>query len=100
QGIGLTISLALLGLFLYPDQPILTAATLDIIGTNVSATALGIATFASFIMAATSPLIAGFLYQTFGMNWALFYISALFAVAGLIMVLIPLKTRVIMSGRT
>jgi MFS family permease len=100
QGVGLTISIALLGLFLYPDQPILTAATLEIIGTNVSATALGIATFASFIMSATSPVIAGFLYQNLGMNWALFYVSALFAMSGLMMVLIPLRPRVMVSGRT
>ena len=100
QGVGLTISIALLGLFLYPDQPILTAATLEIIGTNVSATALGIATFASFIMSATSPVIAGFLYQNLGMNWALFYVSVLFAISGLMMVLIPLRPRVMVSGRT
>lgn len=100
QGVGLTVSIALLGLFLYPDQPILTAATLEIIGTNVSATALGIATFASFIMSATSPVIAGFLYQNLGMNWALFYVSALFAMSGLMMVLIPLRPRVMVSGRT
>ena len=100
QGVGLTISIALLGLFLYPDQPILTAATLEIIGTNVSATALGIATFASFIMSATSPVIAGFLYQNLGMNWALFYVSALFGISGLMMVLIPLRPRVMVAGRT
>ena len=100
QGVGLAMSIALLGLFLYPDQPILTAATLEIIGTNVSATALGIATFASFIMSATSPVIAGFLYQNLGMNWALFYVSVLFAISGLMMVLIPLKTRVITPSQT
>ena len=98
QGVGLTISIALLGVFLYPDQPILTAATLEIIGTNVSATALGMATFASFIMASASPIIAGFLYQHFGMDLALYYISALFAAAALMMVLIPLRSRVIISS--
>ena len=98
QGVGLTISIALLGVFLYPDQPILTAATLEIIGTNVSATALGMATFASFIMASASPIIAGFLYQHFGMDLALYYISALFAAAALMLILIPLRSRVIISS--
>ncbi|MCH7712978.1 MAG: MFS transporter [Chloroflexi bacterium] len=93
HGIGLTVTIALLGLFLYPDQPILTAATLEIVGDNVSATALGIATFVSFIMSAAAPLIAGGLYQGFGMGPTLYFIAALFAVAAVILALLPLAGR-------
>ncbi|PKB63890.1 MAG: MFS transporter [SAR202 cluster bacterium Io17-Chloro-G2] len=93
QGIGLTVTIALLGLFLYPDQPILTAATLEIVGRDVSATALGIATFASFIMSAASPLIAGGLYQSVGMDPTLYFIAALFAAGAVIFALLPLAGR-------
>ena len=93
HGLGLTVSIALLGLFLYPDQPILTAATLEIVGEEVSATALGIATFASFIMSAASPLIAGGLYQSYGMEPALYFIAALFAAAAVIFAVLPLASR-------
>lgn len=93
QGIGLTVSIVLLGLFLYPDQPILTAVTLEIVGRDVSATALGIATFASFIMSAAAPLIAGGLYQNYGMEPALYFIAALFAAAAALFALLPLPSR-------
>ncbi|MDP6824700.1 MAG: MFS transporter [Dehalococcoidales bacterium] len=93
HGFGLMIFIALLGLFLYPDQPILTAATLEIVGRDVSATALGIATFASFAMSATAPLIAGGLYQSFGMAYTLYFIAALFAVGAVVFALLPLDRR-------
>jgi MFS family permease len=93
QGLGLTIVIALLGVFLYPDQPILTAATLEIVGRDVSATALGIVTFASFVMSATAPLIAGGLYQSFGMAYTLYFIAALFAAGALVFALLPLDSR-------
>ena len=85
DGIGLTIAIVLMGLFLYPDQPILTAATLEIVGRRVSATALGLVTFVSFIMSAIAPLVAGGLYQSFGMSSALYFIAGLFGIATLIM---------------
>lgn len=40
-GISLTIAVALMGLFRYPDQPVLTAAVFDLVGREVSATGLG-----------------------------------------------------------
>ena len=57
QGIELTITVALLGLFLYPDQPILTAVVLEVVGPEVATTGLGIAGFIEFMLAALSPLI-------------------------------------------
>ncbi len=91
DGIGLTIAIVLMGLFLYPDQPILTAATLEIVGRRVSATALGLVTFVSFIMSAIAPLVAGGLYQSFGMSSALYFIAGLFGIATLIMLGLKLQ---------
>ena len=87
------VFIALLGLFLYPDQPILTAATLEIVGRDVSASALGVTTFASLVMSATAPLIAGGLYQSFGMAYTLYFIAALFAAGAVVFALLPLDSR-------
>jgi len=93
EGIGFTVSIVLLGLFLYPDQPILTAATLEIVGRDVSATALGTTTTVSLIMSAASPLIAGALYQSYGLEPTLYFIAALFGAAAVILTLLPLANR-------
>ena len=90
EGIALTVLIALLGLFLYPDQPILTAATLEIVGQEVATTALGIVAFFSFLMAAVSPLIAAPLYGALGLDAALYYAAALFAAAAIILAMVPL----------
>ena len=93
DGIALTALIALLGLFLYPDQPILTAATLEIVGREVATTALGIVAFFSFLMAAVSPLIAASLYEALGLDAALYYIAVLFAASAIIFFLVPLSAR-------
>ena len=93
EGIALTALIASLGLFLYPDQPILTAAALDIVGREVATTALGIVAFFSFLMAAVSPLIAGGLYESGGLDATLYYVAALFAAAAIIFALVPLSAK-------
>ena len=92
QGTALIVLIVFLGLFLYPDQPILTAVTLDIVGREVASTALGLTGFVSFIMSAASPLVAGALYEFVGIDATLYYVGALFATAALIMVVLPMKT--------
>ena len=94
DGVGLTVTIALLGLFLYPDQPILTAALFDVVGREVATTGLGVVAFASFLMAATSPLIAGAIYETAGFQAGLYYIAGLFALAAVIFALLPLSRRI------
>ena len=92
SGVLLTVTIGLLGLFLYPDQPILTAAVFDELGDEVASTGLGITTFAGFIMAMFSPLIAGGLYETLGFQAVVYYIAALFAGAALVILVLPLRT--------
>tara|TARA_B100000315_G_C14536269_1_gene568613 strand:- start:59 stop:1309 length:1251 start_codon:yes stop_codon:yes gene_type:complete len=96
DGVELTILIALLGLFLYPDQPILTAATLDIVGTDVASTALGMMAFIGFLLSAVSALIVGGLYETLGVSPTLYYIAGLFAMAATVFGLLRL-TRVDLS---
>ena len=91
SGIPLTVTIALLGLFLYPDQPILTAAVFDAVGDEVASTGLGVVTFAGFLMAMFSPLIAGALYETLGFDATVYYIGALFAGAALVLAMTPIS---------
>ena len=90
-GILLAVTIALLGLFLYPDQPILTAAVFDVVGSEVASTGLGVVTFAGFLMAMLSPLIAGALYETLGFQAFVYYVGALFAGAALVLVTLPIS---------
>ena len=90
-GIPLIVNIALLGLFLYPDQPILTAALFDALGKEEATIGLGLVSFGSFMMAAVSPLIAGGLYELSGFHAGLIYVSILFALAALIFSLLSLE---------
>ena len=91
-GMPLTILIALLGLFLYPDQPILTAAVFDEVGSEVASTGLGIVACVGFLMAVFSPLMAGALYETWGFAATLYYIGALFVAAALVFAALPLAS--------
>ena len=88
-GIMLTVTIALLGLFLYPDQPILVATVFDVVGREVASTGLGVVAFASFLMAATASVIAGALYETLGFAAAVYFIAALFAAAAVVFLILP-----------
>ena len=89
EGVVLPVLIALLGLFVYPDQPILTAAFLDLVDDGVVSTALGIASFVGFLLSALSPMVAGAVYEFVGVSAALYYIGSLFFVAAIL--LVPLK---------
>ena len=80
-----------MGLFLYPDQPVLTAAVFDLVGREVSATGLGVVSFASVLMATASPLVAGALYETAGFAATAYYNASLFAIAAIVFLLLPVS---------
>ncbi len=90
SGIMLTVVIALLGLFLYPDQPILTAAIYDTLGREVATSGLGVVAFVGFLMAACSSVIAGALYGGVGFEAAVAYIALLFALAAVLFTALPL----------
>ena len=92
EGVPLVLLLALLGLFLFSDQPILTAAVLDIVGREVATTTLGVLSFSRFVLSAASPLIAGGLYQGLGISAAFYYVAGLFALAAITLLVLPIKT--------
>jgi MFS family permease len=84
KGIVFTLIICMLGIFLRSDYALLSAAILDIVGQKVATTMLGILSFLRFAMAAIAPLIAGYLYQYFGMKATLFFVAALFIVSAAI----------------
>ena len=90
SGIMLTVTIALLGLFLYPDQPILTAAVYDALGQDVATSGLGLVAFLSFLMAACSSVVAGALYESIGFDAAVWYIAGLFGLAAAVFAVLPL----------
>lgn len=83
----MTILLGGLGLFLYSDQPILTAAAMDIVREGTAATTLGLLSTARFIFSAASPLIAAVLYDL-NANNVFYYTAALYALAIVILAVI------------
>lgn len=85
----MTILLGGLGLFLYSDQPILTAAAMDIVREGTAATTLGLLSTARFIFSAASPLIAAVLYDL-NANNVFYYTAALYALAIVILAAIRL----------
>ncbi len=93
DGISLTIAIALLGLFLYPDQPILTAAVFDLVGREVASTGLGVVACIAFLMSAVSALVAGAIYETMGFTETMYYIAALFGLAAVVFAVLPLARR-------
>ena len=86
---GMTVLLAALGLFLYSDQPILTAAAMDIVREGTAATTLGLMSTSRFIFSAASPLIAGYLYGIDADN-LFYYTAALYVAAVIILALVRL----------
>ena len=88
----LLLLICLLGTFFYSDQPILTAAALDIVGEGVATTTLGSLSFAKFVLSASSPLVAGFLYENYSMDYVFYYVAALMIFAALLLSFTPLKS--------
>ena len=90
-GVPFTITVALLGLFLYPDQPILTAAVFDISDSDVGSTSLGMVSFFGALMSVISPFVAGNLYDNMGFNAVVYYVACLFGLAAVIFLVLPLS---------
>lgn len=92
-GGAFTMAVGLLGLFLYPDQPVLTAAVFDLVGSEVAGTALGMVSFAAAVPATMSPLLAAVLYERVGFQAASWYAAALLALACVLLLATSLSSR-------
>jgi len=92
EGVPLIILLILLGAFFYSDQPILTASALDIVGSGVATTTLGALSFARFGLSAISPIIAGYLYDTYSMDSVFYYVASLMIFSAIVLAFTKLKS--------
>jgi MFS family permease len=81
--------LAALGIFLYSDQPILTAAALDIVREGTAATTLGFLSTSRFVLSAVSPILAGWLYAQ-DYTYLFYYTAALYLAAAIILAMVRL----------
>ena len=90
SGVPLILIIALLSVFLYSDQPILTAAALDIVGGKVVNTTLGVMAATRVIPSAAAPLLAGGLYHAFGIGALFYFVAAVFALSAVLMAVLPL----------
>ncbi len=90
QGVALIVILALIGAFFFSDQPILTAAALDTVGGGVAASTLGVFSFSRFALGAAAPLIAGWLFDTRGIEATFLFVAVLYLVAALVLLAVPL----------
>ena len=91
EGVSLVVLIALLGTFFYSDQPILTASALDVVGEGVATTTLGTLSFARFALSAASPILAGFLYENYSMDYVFYYVTFLMVVGAVILAFLPLR---------
>ncbi|GIX49321.1 MAG: lactate dehydrogenase [Candidatus Tectimicrobiota bacterium] len=92
EGVPLVVLLAVLGIFLYSDQPILTAAALDVVGRQVTTSAIGLVSFSRLLLSAPSPALAGWLYDPAAAHVVFAYIAGLFGLAALALLLLPLPS--------
>ena len=90
-GLPFTILLALLGLFLYTVNPVMLAAAIDAApkGTESSVTALMFT--GPSIFGAKSPVIAGFMRDSWGMDAVFIYASSIVAVVAVLSLVVPMK---------
>ena len=98
EGIMLTVLIGSMGLFMRSDYGLLSAMVLDAVGDNVATTTLGIVSFTRFTLSAVSPLIAGALYDSTGMDGVFFYAAGLYALGAVLLSLVRLPAAA--SGQT
>jgi MFS family permease len=91
QGWSLPIIIVCIGLFLRADQPILTAAMLEAVGKGVANTALGSLSLFRFALSASSPIIAGLLKETRGMDALFLYVGGVFCLSAAVLMVIRLR---------
>jgi FSR family fosmidomycin resistance protein-like MFS transporter len=88
-----TLIIVMLGISVRSDYSLVSATLLDITGDQMATTMLGVLSFTRFLMGAASPLIAGALYQYYGMQATLFFVAALFLASAIIFSRVDLRKK-------
>lgn len=93
KGSMFTLLIALLGLTIRSDYAIVSATILDLAGSRVASTILGVLSTTRFLMGAIAPLIAGALYQYRGMRATLLFVALTFACSAIIFSTVDLNKK-------
>ena len=93
EGWQFTTLIALLGLFLYSDQPILTAAALDMVEPESQGSMLGILSFERIALGGLSPIFAGLIYDHWGMDYVFYYAAGLLVASATLLMTVKLGGR-------
>ena len=93
EGWQFTTLIAALGLFLYSDQPILTAAALDMVDQESQGSMLGILSFERIALGGMSPIFAGLIYDHWGMDYVFYYAAGLLVASATLLMTVKLGGR-------
>ena len=93
EGWQFTTLIAALGLFLYSDQPILTAAALDMVDQESQGSMLGILSFERIALGGLSPIFAGLIYDHWGMDYVFYYAAGLLVASATLLMTVKLGRR-------
>jgi len=93
KGLVFTLFVGLLGLNVRSDYAIVSATILDLAGTRVATTLLGVMSMTRSLMGAVSPIIAGALYQYSGMRATLLFVAVLYTCSAFIFSTVDMNKR-------
>ena len=91
SGIGFTVILACTGIFLYSVNPIMMAAAIDATDRGTESSGVALMFTGGSILGALSPILAGQLRQTFGMDAVFIYTTTILTVVTIGSLLVPMK---------
>ena len=80
--------LALIGFFLYSTAPVLNAWALDIAPPNLGGTSIGILFASQSVLGGIAPIVGGVIADTYGIEWAFYFIAVTVLAANLMIVTI------------
>ena len=86
-----TLILALIGLFLYSVNPIMMAAAIDATKKGTEASGVALMFAGSAVFGSISPIIAGWLRESFGMDGVFWYCGIIVTIVAFAALLVPLR---------
>ena len=91
SGWSFTLILALIGLFLYSVNPIMMAAAIDATKKGTEASGVALMFAGSAIFGSISPIIAGWLRGSFGMDGVFYYAGIIVTLVAFAALFVPLR---------
>jgi MFS transporter, ACDE family, multidrug resistance protein len=93
SGIGLTLTVICIGLFIYAIGAIFQAAVMDVAPAEAGATTIALMFGSSALFTIPSPTIAGWLSGTYGTPSVFIYSGALVLLSSVVVMLLPIDRK-------